>query len=93
MGNYKKHTNHFGHSFGVFLGFTSADIRSEYTSGHAVKRYTGFALTTGGAFLVGINNFTVGVAVGFDYLLDENKKHWIYQNKPWLGLTVGMGLN
>lgn len=92
LGNYKKSTNHFGHSFGVFFGFSSADIRSEYTNGHVKNRYSGFALTSGGAFLVGINNFTVGFAVGFDRLLDKNRSHWIYQNQPWLGLTIGMGL-
>lgn len=93
IGTFNKKTNHFGHSFGLFAGFTSADMRSEYTNGHVIKRYTGFALTTGGAFLIGINNFTVGFAIGIDYLLDKNKSHWIYQNKPWVGLSVGLGLN
>jgi len=92
LGNYKKNTNHFGHSFGLFLGFSSADMRSEYTNGHVKNRYSGFALTGGGAFLIGINNFTVGFAVGFDSLLDGNRSNWIYQNEPWMGLTVGMGL-
>ena len=93
LGDYKKYTNHFGHSFGIFAGFCASEISAESTDNQVAVDYDGVSLIFGGAFLVGINDFTVGFAVGFDHLLDKNKVHWIYQNKPWLGLTVGLSLN
>jgi hypothetical protein len=45
------------------------------------------------AGIIGINNFTLGLAVGFDNLLDKNKKVWVYQGKPWLGLAFGLNSN
>ena len=29
----------------------------------------------------------------FDHLFDKNKKDWIYQHKPWVGLAFGLNLN
>lgn len=40
-----------------------------------------------------MTGFKYGVGVGWDYLTDRDKGIWIYQNKPWYGLTVGLNLN
>jgi hypothetical protein len=50
-------------------------------------------LTKGIAGIIGLNNLTAGLAVGWDNLLDRNKKHWIYQGKPWIGFVFGLNLN
>ena len=42
---------------------------------------------------INFNNITAGLALGFDNLLDKNKKIWIYENKYWIGLTFGLNLN
>ena len=55
--------------------------------------YNGFILSRGLAFLIGMNNLTFGVGVGWDYLTDRDKDIWIYQNKPWCGLTIGLNVN
>lgn len=43
--------------------------------------------------MIGVNNLTVGVGVGWDYLTDRDKAIWIYQNKPWIGVTIGLNIN
>lgn len=45
------------------------------------------------AGIVAINGFTVGLTFGFDKLLDKNRTVWIYEEKPWFGLAVGLNLN
>ncbi len=39
------------------------------------------------------NIASFGLAVGYDYLLSANRELWVYQNKPWVGLVVGVALN
>ena len=43
--------------------------------------------------MIGLKTLTVGFGVGWDYLTDRDKNIWIYQNKPWIGLTLGLNLN
>ncbi|HNU42133.1 MAG TPA: hypothetical protein PKH83_06555 [Cyclobacteriaceae bacterium] len=43
--------------------------------------------------MAGPNTLTVGFALGWDYMADENKTIWIYQNKPWFGLSIGLNIN
>jgi len=57
------------------------------------SEYDGFLLMNGVAGLVAVNKLTFGLGLGIDHLLDKNKKYWIYNHKPWLGLTVGLNLN
>ncbi|WP_165940196.1 MULTISPECIES: hypothetical protein [Dyadobacter] len=58
-----------------------------------MSEYDGLVWGKGIAGIIGINNFTIGLAIGFDNLLDKNKQVWIYQGKPWLGLAFGLNLN
>lgn len=93
LGKNKRFLNYFSHSFGLFLAVASPPISETTTNGHEWMEYNGVALRGGGAFLIGLNDFTIGFAIGFDHLMDKNKDHWVYQNKPWLGLTLGLSLN
>ncbi len=34
-----------------------------------------------------------GIAVGLDYMVNRDRKTWIYKNKPYLGFIVGIALN
>jgi hypothetical protein len=82
-----------GFSGGVFGGLGSTFVSQWTTNGGTQDEYNGFILSRGLAFLVGFNNLTVGIGVGWDYLTDRDKDTWIYQNKPWYGLTVGLNVN
>ena len=55
--------------------------------------YDGLVLQKGIAGIVAINKLTIGISVGLDNLLGKNNKTWIYENKPWFGLMLGLNIN
>lgn len=78
---------------GGLVGLTAATIRSFSTAGQFTDEYEGVCLSYGLAAIFGYRAVNLGLALGFDYLVDQNKTLWIYQNKPWLGVTIGLNLN
>lgn len=93
VGNYRRFFNHFGYSLGLFSGIGATTVNEVVTGGTVGYEYEGVVLLNGVAGIIGINNFTVGLALGFDHLLDKNRQDWVYQRKPWLGLAFGLNLN
>lgn len=63
------------------------------TTNFISTEYDGIVWPKGVAGIIAVNNFTVGVSLGFDNLLDRNKQFWIYESKPWFGLAFGLNLN
>jgi hypothetical protein len=90
---WQRQTNHFGVSFGLFSGIGGTAINPWVTDSNVNSEYDGVVWMKGVAFIVAIDKFTLGIALGTDNLLDSNKKHWIYESKPWTGLTFGLNLN
>jgi hypothetical protein len=90
---YRQKTSHRGITVGGFTGVGSTAMTPWTTSNQMADEYNGVVLTRGLAIMVGINTLTVGAGVGWDYLTDRDKHIWIYQNKPWYGLTLGLNLN
>jgi hypothetical protein len=39
-----------------------------------------------------MKRITLGLSLGFDNLLDPNEHIWAYQQKPWIGLMLGINL-
>jgi hypothetical protein len=99
--NYKKtplHTfvrksTHYGFSYGLFTGFGGTTMNPWVTNNKISFEYDGIVWSKGIAAIIGIDNFTIGLALGVDELLDNNKNIWIYQDKPWFGLAFGLNLN
>jgi hypothetical protein len=89
----KQVNKHRGLSIGGFGGLGSTSVTPSTTNNQIADEYSGFILSRGLAVMVGVNNLTVGIGIGWDYLTDRDKNAWIYQNKPWYGLTVGLNLN
>lgn len=89
----KKLHHHRAFTIGAFGGMGSTFISPWTTNNQVTDEYDGFILSRGLAAMAGINNLTVGVALGWDYLTDRDKEVWIYQNKPWLGLMIGLNIN
>lgn len=89
----KKIQKHRAISFGGFAGLGNTAVTPWTTNYQTTDEYEGFILIRGIALMAGINNLTVGLGVGWDYLTDRDKNIWIYQNKPWYGLTLGLNLN
>jgi len=36
---------------------------------------------------------STGMGLGLDAVFGENRAFWIYQNKSWFGLALGLNLN
>ncbi|MDZ4756688.1 MAG: hypothetical protein SGJ10_00940 [Bacteroidota bacterium] len=85
--------NHYGFSFGFFGGLGNTAITPTTTNNHLTTEYDGVIFTKGTAGIIAVNNFTVGIAIGLDNLLDNNNKFWVYQSKPWFGFAFGLNLN
>ncbi len=90
---YNRIITHYGYSFGIFTGLGATRI-DEYVTRNALNiQYDGFVNLVGVAAIVAVDKLTFGLTLGFDHLQDRNKKLWIYQGKPWLGLGIGLNLN
>lgn len=83
----------FSFGGGGFLSFNPTVLNDFYTSGKITYEYEALGYNYGLAGIVGYKALTVGLALGFENLADRNNSIWIYRQKPWLGLTVGLNLN
>ena len=88
LGVTTRRVNHFGFSLGGFTGIGSTAMNPWVTLDQINIEYEGVA-----AAIAGINQFSAGVALGWDHLIDQNNKIWIYQVKPWIGFVFGLSLN
>jgi len=88
-----KKVRHRAITFGAFGGLGTTPVTPWTTNNGTTDEYTGFILNRGISLMGGVNNLTVGIGVGWDYLTDRDKEFWIYQNKPWYGLTLSLNLN
>lgn len=93
LGRFARQTTHFGISLGVFTGLGGTAMNPWVTNNQISIEYDGFVWTRGISSIIGLNKITVGLAVGWDHLMDRNKSLWIYQSKPWVGLAFGLNLN
>ena len=93
IGHLKRQINHFGISFGVIGGFGNTFMSPTNTNNLLNGEYDGIVFTKGIGAIIAINNVNIGLAIGSDHLLDQNNKIWIYQEKAWLGLSLGLNLN
>jgi len=90
---YRQRINHFAYSLGGFVGLGATTINPFVGNNNIQTEYDGVVLTKGVCGLVGVGDFTFGAGVGFDNLLDKNRKFWVYENKPWVGFTIGFNIN
>lgn len=93
LGIADREIDHFGYSIGYFTGIGVEPINPWVTQDQFGGEYDGMAWMNGVAAMVGVNNFTFGLGVGVDHLMDRNRDIWIFQGKPWIGLTFGLNLN
>jgi hypothetical protein len=89
----KRSVNHTGLSFGVFSGIGASRIDPFVTRGALAIEYDGLVNPSGIATIIAVDKLTFGLTFGVDHLLDKNHGVWIYQGKPWMGLSVGLNLN
>ena len=90
--SYHKISNR-GYDFGFFAGPGATLISPFTTQNKRTDEYSGMIIQTGIAGFIESNVASFGLAVGYDYLLNPDRKIWIYNNKPWVGFIVGIALN
>lgn len=93
FGKYGRRTTHFGFSVGGFTGLGGTAMNPWVTNDQIQIEYDGVVWTKGIASIIGLDQVTLGLSVGWDHLLDKNKGFWLYQGKPWIGLVFGLNLN
>ncbi len=76
-----------GFSVGTIGGLGTSMIAPWFTNDQVQAEYNGICLNYGLAVFFNYRNQSIGLSVGMDHLLDKNRDFWIYQDKPWLGLT------
>ncbi len=89
----RKITQKMGYGFGAFAGVGSVFINPKVLASTIDYEYDGFVFEYGVAMLVSYGNINTGIAIGADALTDKNRKNWIYQHKPWVGIFIGFNLN
>jgi hypothetical protein len=93
LSTFDRATKHYGVTYGFFSGFGSSSINPFVTQNNIQIEYDGVVWSNGFALSFGIDNISLGLGLGWDYLLDKNSNFWIYHKKPWLGLVLGINLN
>ena len=91
-GRFKTHRLHYSFDAGLFTGIGATTMNASTTNGFLTTEYDGMIWQNGAAGFIGFDIFTFGIGVGFDTLLDSNRKTWIYNGKPWIGLMIGLTL-
>jgi hypothetical protein len=79
-----------GFDAGIFADIGSSFMNPTNTDNRITQEYDGLILQKGFAGFITFDNISVGLALGFDNLLDHNKTLWIYNQKPYLGLVIGI---
>ena len=79
-----------GFDLGIFAGIGSSPVNPTVTNNKISQEYDAMIFQKGFAAFISINKMSVGLAVGFDNLLDKSKSSWIYNQKPYLGLIISV---
>jgi hypothetical protein len=79
-----------GFDAGFFGGIGLTFMNPTNTDNNITQEYDGMVFQKGVAGFITFDNMSVGVTIGFDNLLDKNKSFWIYNQKPYIGLVIGI---
>jgi hypothetical protein len=81
---------HTGVDFGLFAGFGITPVNPTVTINRTIQEYDGIVFQKGISVFGTFENLSVGLALGFDNLLSHDRRIWIYNQKPWIGLVLGI---
>lgn len=79
-----------GFDVGFFAGLGLTFMNPTVTDNKITQEYDGMVFQKGVAGFVTFDNMSVGLTIGFDNLLNKNRSSWIYNQKPYLGLVIGI---
>lgn len=93
VGNYHSKVTNFGYDAGIFFGPGVTMVNPYSTLDRVSNDYSAMILQAGMAGFIESNIASFGLALGTDYMIHNDRKVWVYQGKPWIGLVVGVALN
>jgi hypothetical protein len=79
-----------GFDAGFFAGIGITTINPSVTESKELLEYDGIVFQKGFAGFITFDKISIGVAIGLDNLLDHNKNSWVYNQKPYFGLLIGI---
>ncbi len=74
------------------FGVTSIGLTSKTTNGFLDNELSASAFTPYGGLLISFQGVNLLGVIGKDNLMGEVRSHWIYYNKYWIGLGLGLNL-
>jgi hypothetical protein len=83
----------FSIGFGGILGLAPIAVNAFSTQGLVANDYQALGISYGVSTTFSFSNFSAGLAVGYEKIADFNNRIWLYDNKAWIGFTVGVNLN
>lgn len=93
LGRFSPKLNSSGFDIGFFAGPGTTVINSFTTQNMTGNEYNGLIIQSGLAAFMESEFASFGLGIGLDYLMNSDRKIWIYHNKPWYGFIVGIALN
>lgn len=91
--NQRSEIQPFSVGFGSILGLAPVAVNSFSTQGRVANDYQALGISYGLSTTFSFSSFSAGLAVGYEKIADFNNRIWIYDNKPWIGFTLGVNLN
>jgi hypothetical protein len=71
------------------IAFSSIKVTPQTTRNFIDSESTQSSITFSGGSIFEIQKFQISAFVGIDAMSGEIGKHWIYRNRPWIGLGFG----
>ena len=83
----------FSFGLGSVVSIDPVTLNEFNTDGRFTGEYDALGFSYGVATIVGYKSITAGLTVSFENLADRNNRLWVYRQKPWVGVTIGINLN
>ena len=78
---------------GALVGVSAVGLKSANTSGADIGVERSVPAASVGLFgLMGFDRINIGFALGLDHAFGARSDDWLYQHKPWYGVSVGLDL-
>jgi hypothetical protein len=82
--------NHYSITPGIFVGPGVVELTTNNSK--VTEDVNVLSLTYGAMLVFGLNRLNIGLALGIDNAVGNSDQNWIYQGKPWLGITISFDL-
>ena len=89
----KKHSTSIrqvGIDAGFLAGIGITPVNPTVTGNIISQEYDGFFFQKGIGVFFTLERLSLGLSAGFDNLIDKNSKIWIYDQRPWFGVVLGL---